>query len=310
MSSNERIVLLDGARTPIGSFGGDFKDVPGFELGAMAVKSALHRSGVETSEIDEVVMGCIRQVGPNAYNARRVAMAAGLPESAPAYTVIRLCGSGLQAIRSAATQMRWGGVDFAVAGGSEPMTRMPFSDFGARNGHKLGHRALVDGTVAILTDPFSGAHMGVTAENVARHYNVPREEQDEIALESQRRAATGAARAAFAEEITPGHRRTQTTDCRHRRTPQTIHHPGDTCRAAAGLPGRQYCYRRQRLGHPRRCRRLCPGPGDRRRRAGPGRAGHLGIGSHCGHDAGADGLSPCPGAAKAFRTDRHDPGGH
>lgn len=205
MSNSEKIVLLEGARTPIGSFGGVFRDVPGFELGAAAVRAAMKRSGVEPTEIDEVVMGCIGQVGPDAYNARRVAIAAGLPESAPAYTVNRLCGSGLQAIWSAAMQMRWGGVDFALAGGNESMTRMPFYDFGARNGYKLGDRALVDGTVAILTDPFSGNHMGVTAENVARHYNVSRQEQDEFALESQRRAATEAARSAFAEEITPVH---------------------------------------------------------------------------------------------------------
>jgi acetyl-CoA C-acetyltransferase len=117
--------------------------------------------------------------------------------------VNRLCGSGLQAIWSAAMQMRWGGVDFALAGGDESMTRMPFYDFGARSGYRLGDRALVDGTVAILTDPFGGIHMGVTAENVARAYNISRLEQDEFAVESQRRAATEAARLAFAEEITP-----------------------------------------------------------------------------------------------------------
>ncbi|MCG2621256.1 thiolase family protein [Arthrobacter sp. I2-34] len=203
MNSKEKIVLIDGARTPIGSFGGAFKDIPGFELGAAAAKAALERSGVRPEDIDEVVMGCIGQVGPDAYNARRVALAAGLPKGTPAYTVNRLCGSGLQAIWSAAMQMHWGGVDFALAGGNESMTRMPFYDFGARNGYRLGDRALVDGTVAILTDPFSGAHMGVTAENVARRYGVTRQEQDEFALESQRRAATTAARKAFAEEITP-----------------------------------------------------------------------------------------------------------
>lgn len=232
MSNNEKIVLLDGARTPIGSFGGVFKDVPGFELGATAVRAALQRSGVTASEIDEVVMGCIGQVGPDAYNARRVTIAAGLPESTPAYTVNRLCGSGLQALWSAGMQMRWGGVDFAVAGGNESMTRMPFYDFGARNGYKLGDRSLVDGTVAILTDPFSGKHMGVTAENVSRHYKVTRQEQDEFAVESQRRAATTAARAAFAEEITPvetGGRKPLTVD--------TDEHPkpGTTMEALAKL---------------------------------------------------------------------------
>ncbi|NKX55900.1 thiolase family protein [Arthrobacter mobilis] len=205
MSDQEKIVLLDGARTPIGSFGGAFKNVPGHELGAVAAKAALERSGVDAAEIDEVVMGCIGQVGPDAYNARRVALAAGLPKNIPAYTVNRLCGSGLQAIWSAAMQMRWGGADFALAGGNESMTRMPFYDFGARNGYRLGDRALVDGTVAILTDPFHGIHMGVTAENVARRYRVSRAEQDEFALESQRRAAAETARTAFAEEIAPVH---------------------------------------------------------------------------------------------------------
>jgi acetyl-CoA C-acetyltransferase len=203
MAEPEKIVVLDGARTPVGSFGGVFKDVPGFELGATASQEALNRAGVAAEDIGEVVMGCIGQVGPDAYNARRVAISAGLPKSVPAYTVNRLCGSGLQAIWSAAMQMRWGGLDFALAGGNESMTRMPFYDFGARTGYKLGDRTLMDGTVMMLTDPFHGIHMGLTAENVADKYGVSREQQDEFAVESQRRAATEAARAAFAEEIVP-----------------------------------------------------------------------------------------------------------
>ncbi|MGY0541472.1 thiolase family protein [Nocardioides sp. YJ-D4] len=203
MPEPEKIVVLDGARTPIGSFGGAFKSVPGYELGAAAAKEALSRAGVVPEDIDEVVMGCIGQVGPDAYNARRVAVTAGLPKSVPAYTVNRLCGSGLQAIWSAAMQMRWGGVDFALAGGDESMTRMPFYDFGARDGYRLGDRSLVDGTVMMLTDPFHGIHMGITAENVAKKYGVSREAQDEFALVSQHRAASEAAKAAFAEEIVP-----------------------------------------------------------------------------------------------------------
>ena len=201
--AEEKIVVLDGARTPIGSFGGMFKDVPGFELGAQAARGALERAGVEASEIREVVMGCIGQVGPDAYNARRVAITAGLPANVPAYTVNRLCGSGLQAVWSAAMEMRWNDLDFTLAGGDESMTRMPFYDFGARDGYRLGNRELVDGTVMMLTDPFHGIHMGVTAEKVAEKYGVSREEQDEFAAESQRRAATEEARAAFAEEIVP-----------------------------------------------------------------------------------------------------------
>lgn len=203
MKDSEKIVILDGARTPVGSFGGVLKDVPAHELGATAVKAAIERSGIAGSDVSEVVMGCIGQVGPDAYNARRVTIAAGLPESTPAYTVNRLCGSGLQAIWSAAMQMQWSGTDFTVAGGNDSMSRMPFYDFGARNGYRLGDRTLVDGTVGMLTDPFNNIHMGVTAENVARKYGVSREEQDEFALESQRRAATAEARAAFAQEITP-----------------------------------------------------------------------------------------------------------
>jgi acetyl-CoA C-acetyltransferase len=202
MASPERIVVLDGARTPIGRFGGALSTVPAHELGAIATTAALNRSGVRADEIDEVVMGCIGQVGPDAYNARRVSLAAGLPVTTPAYTVNRLCGSGLQAVWSAAMQIRWGGVDLAVAGGDENMSRMPFYDFGARNGYALGDRTLVDGTVGMLTDPFSGVHMGVTAENVAHEYSIDRQQQDEFAVESQRRAATEAARAAFADEIT------------------------------------------------------------------------------------------------------------
>ena len=201
--NQDKIVVIDGARTPVGSFGGVLKDVPAHELGATATREALSRSGVDATAVSEVVMGCIGQVGPDAYNARRVAVTAGLPTNIPAYTVNRLCGSGLQAVWSAAMEMRWNDLDFTVAGGDESMTRMPFYDFRARNGYRLGNRELVDGTVMMLTDPFHGIHMGVTAENVAEKYGASRREQDEFAAESQRRAATPEARAAFAEEIVP-----------------------------------------------------------------------------------------------------------
>ncbi|WP_067440208.1 thiolase family protein [Nocardioides jensenii] len=230
--TDEKIVLVDGARTPVGSFGGVFKDVPGFELGATAAREALSRAGVDGADIEEVVMGCIGQVGPDAYNARRVAITAGLPKNVPAYTVNRLCGSGLQAIWSAAMEMRWNGLGLTLAGGDESMTRMPFYDFGARNGYKLGNRSLVDGTVMMLTDPFHDIHMGVTAENVAAKYAVSRQEQDEFALLSQQRAASEAAKAAFAEEITPvevgGRKPFTVTEDQHPK-------PGTTLETLAGL---------------------------------------------------------------------------
>lgn len=201
MTTREKVVIVAGARTPVGSFGGVFRDTAAHELGAVAVGEALRRAGLEPDAVDEVVMGCIGQVAGDAYNARRVALAAGMPVRTPAFTVNRLCGSGLQAIWSGAQELLWGGADVVVAGGDENMTRMPFYDFDARFNDRLGNRTMVDGTVAMLTDPFSGTHMGVTAENVAAKYGVSRGEQDEFAVESQRRAATNAARAAFAEEI-------------------------------------------------------------------------------------------------------------
>jgi acetyl-CoA C-acetyltransferase len=197
----EKIVILGGARTPVGSFGGVFRDTAAHDLGAAAASEAMRRTGISAADVDEVVMGCIGQVAGDAYNARRVALAAGLPVRTPALTVNRLCGSGLQAIWSGAQELLWGGVDVVLAGGDENMTRMPFYDFNARFNDRLGDRTLVDGTVGLLTDPFSNKHMGVTAENVAAKYGVCRTEQDEFAVESQRRSATAAARAAFAEEI-------------------------------------------------------------------------------------------------------------
>ena len=232
MSSTDKIVIVDGARTPVGSFGGVLKDVPAHELGAAAVTEALARAGVGADDAQSIVMGCIGQVAGDAYNARRVGVSAGLPIATPALTVNRLCGSGLQAIWSAAQEMLWNDLDIAVAGGDESMSRMPFYDFGARAGYRLGDRALLDGTVAMLTDPFSGAHMGVTAENVATKFGVSRSEQDEFALRSQQLAASEAARAAFAQEIVP-----VTTTGRRPVTVEVDEHPkpGTTLEALAVL---------------------------------------------------------------------------
>jgi acetyl-CoA C-acetyltransferase len=228
----EKVVILAGARTPVGSFAGSLSSVPAHELGATAVTAALQRAGVPGDDVGEVVMGCIAQNGPDAYNARRVALAAGLHPRIPAFTVNRLCGSGLQAIWSGAQELLWGGVDVVVAGGDESMSRTPFLDFDARGNGRLGDRKLLDGTLAILTDPFSGRHMGTTAETVATRYGVSREAQDAFAVESQRRAASDAARAAFAEEIVPvttaGRRPVEVSVDEHPR-------PGTTMEVLAGL---------------------------------------------------------------------------
>lgn len=178
------------------------------------------------------VMGCIGQVAGDASNARRMELATGLAVRTPALTVNRLCGAGLQAIWSGELELLWGGVDVVLAGGNENMTRMPFYDFNARFNDRLRDRTLVDGTVGILTDPFSNKHMGVTAENVAAKYGVSRVQQDEFAVESQRRAASDAARGAFAEEIVPlttgGRKPVEVSVDQHPK-------PGTTAEVLAGL---------------------------------------------------------------------------
>lgn len=201
--TRERTVIVAGARTPVGSFGGVFRGTPAHVLGARAVTEALSRSGLAATDVDEVIMGCIGQVGPDAYNARRVSLEAGIDASVPAFTVNRLCGSGLQSVWSAAQQLLWGDAEVIVAGGDENMSRMPFLDYNARYNDRLGNRTLLDGTIAMLTDPFSDGHMGLTAENVAEKYGISREQQDAFAVESQRRASTEAAKAVFADEIVP-----------------------------------------------------------------------------------------------------------
>lgn len=203
MSLPDSIVVTAGARTPIGSFGKAFKDVPAHELGAAAIRAALQRAQVEPHEVDEVVLGCVGQVGPDAFNARRAALAAGVPPTATAMNVNRLCGSGLQAIYTGAAEILLGQATVVVAGGDENMTRQPFLDYAARNGFRLGHRALTDGTLSLVTDPWGDYPMGVTAENVARRYRVARADQDQFALRSQQRAAAAMRAGVFDEEITP-----------------------------------------------------------------------------------------------------------
>jgi acetyl-CoA C-acetyltransferase len=167
------------------------------------VRQAANRVGVATDQIDEFIVGCVGQVGSDAFLARRVALAAGARTDSTAFTVNRLCGSGLQAIASAAMELRAGASTVVAAGGSENMSRQPFMDFDARRGLALGHRTLVDGTQSLVTDPWGRYPMGVTAEVVAERFGVSREAQDEFDVESQRRAQAALAAGAVAEEIAP-----------------------------------------------------------------------------------------------------------
>lgn len=203
MTSNDPIIIVEGARTAVGSFGGGFAAVPAHVLGATAVAAALQRAGLTPQDPDEYVMGCVGQVGPDAFLARRVALESGADPSSTALTVNRLCGSGLQAIATAASELREGDSSVVVAGGAENMTRQPFMDFQARNGYRLGHHELMDGTLSLVTDPWGNYPMGRTAENVAERFRVSRQEQDTFALESQRRAALAQAEGLVDDEITP-----------------------------------------------------------------------------------------------------------
>ena len=195
------VVVVGAARTAIGTYGGSLSSIDAYKLGAITIKESLNRAGVEPEEVDEVVMGQIGQVGPDAYNARRCALEAGLPSSTTAMNVNRLCSSGLQAIITGAQQVMLGSADIVVAGGDENMSSQPFLDYQARDGWRLGPRKVIDGTLSLVTDPFGGYPMGVTAEKVAERYDVSRQEQDRFAAESQRRASVAIKNGLFEEDI-------------------------------------------------------------------------------------------------------------
>jgi acetyl-CoA C-acetyltransferase len=197
-------VIVAAVRTPIGRFGGVFKDLPAWRLGASAIAGALSRVGLEPAAVEDVIMGTVLQAGQGMNPARRASMTAGLPDSVPAVTVNMVCGSGLRAVVMAAQAIALGEAQIVVAGGMESMSQAPYLLTSARFGYRLGHGTLVDSLLAEgLTDAFHDCHMGITAENIAREYGIGREEQDRYAVESQRRAALAWETGAFADEIIP-----------------------------------------------------------------------------------------------------------
>lgn len=201
--AKENVVIVAGCRTGIGSFGGSLKDYEASDLGGIVIKEAIRRAGLDPTNIDEVVFGCVGQAAENAFAARLASVKAGIPYSATALTVNRLCSSGMQAIVTAAQELRDGMCTVAVAGGCESMSNIPFYLRKARFGYRMGHSELEDGLITALSDPFTRFHMGITAENVAREYHVTREEQDRWALISQTRAAAARAAGKFKDEIVP-----------------------------------------------------------------------------------------------------------
>lgn len=198
------VVVVSGARTAIGGYGGSLQDIPPTKLGAICVKEAVSRAGIAPADVGQVVFGnIIHTDAHDHYLARVAALEGGLAHETPALTLNRLCGSGLQAVISAAQTIMLGDTDVAVAGGAENMSRSPYFCPTARWGARMNDTVLVDAMVAALSDPFEDYHMGVTAENVAKKYGITREDQDALAVESHNRAASAVEKGYFKEQIVP-----------------------------------------------------------------------------------------------------------
>lgn len=203
MENLKEVVIVSGVRLPVGSFGGSLKDISAIDMGAMVVKEAVKRAGIEPSDVDETIVGQVGQIAECGFVARAVSLKAGLPETTCAYSVNRQCGSGLQAIADAVMEIQTGFADVVVAAGTENISQLPYYVKDARWGARMGHKVFEDGVIDILTWPLGPYHNGVTAENVAETYNVSRQEQDQFALESHLRAAAAIEAGKFKDEILP-----------------------------------------------------------------------------------------------------------
>lgn len=199
-----RVVLAAAYRTPIGVFGGAFKDVPAYDLGATLIEHIIKETGLNPSEIDEVIIGNVLQAGQGQNPARIAAMKGGLPETVPAFTVNKVCGSGLKSIQLAYQSIVTGENDIVLAGGMENMSQSPMLVNNSRFGFKMGHQSMVDSMVYDgLTDVFNQYHMGITAENLVEQYGISREEQDTFAVNSQHKALRAQQNDEFDSEIVP-----------------------------------------------------------------------------------------------------------
>ena len=251
------VVITAAARTAVGRYGGSLKGTPPTDLGATAVAAALERAAIEPAQVDQVVFGNVIHSAPeDMYMARVVAMKAGIPKEVPAFTVNRLCGTGVQAIVSAAQTIATGEADVAVAGGAESMSRGPYWMPDARWGARMGDTGVVDPVVGGLTDPFDRIHMGVTAENLAESHDISREQQDEFSVESHMRAARAQEQGLFDDEIVPIELKSKkgTSEFVARRARAPGRHAGGPRQAEAGVQARRHGDGRQRVGHERRRR--------------------------------------------------------
>ena len=198
------VVIVSAVRTAIGTFGGSLKDVPASELGAIVIKEAVNKAGIKPELVEEVVMGNVIQAGQGQNVARQAAIKAGLPVEIPSMTINKVCGSGLRSVALAAQMIKAGDCDVVVAGGMENMSAAPYAIPGARWGQRMGDGKLVDTMIKdALWDAFNDYHMGVTAENIAKDWNLTREMQDEFALNSQLKAEKAIKEGKFVDEIVP-----------------------------------------------------------------------------------------------------------
>jgi acetyl-CoA C-acetyltransferase len=200
----DEAVILSACRTPIGSFGGVFKDPSAADLGAIVIREAIARAGIDAKDVGDVIMGCVLQAGAGMNVARQAALKAGVPVEVPAETINRVCGSGLQAVVHAVEAVKAGFIDLMLAGGTESMSNAPYLLKGARWGYRMGNGEVVDSMlVEGLTCSINGCHMGMTAEEIVKRYGVSRADQDAFAAESQQRAEQAIAAGAFDREIVP-----------------------------------------------------------------------------------------------------------
>ncbi|QHQ59659.1 acetyl-CoA C-acyltransferase [Anaerocolumna sedimenticola] len=204
----EDIVVLSAVRTPVGSFGGSLKDISTIDLGVIAVKEAIARAGIDSKEVEEIVIGCVGQYGLNPFLARLVGLKAGCSVESSGQTVNRLCASGLQAIVTAAMTVDHGDAAVCVAGGAENMSSFPYSSYTNRWGARMGNAVLVDDLTMALSEPVAGMegtdiHIAITAENIAAKYGITREEADTYALAGQNKAKAAIQAGKFKDEIVP-----------------------------------------------------------------------------------------------------------
>ena len=201
--SPDDIVMVSGARTPVGKYGGTLMSMSAIDMGALVVSEAVKRAGIDPSQVGEVIIGNVGGWGPNGFLARAVSLKAGMPQETTAYSVNRQCGSSLQAIADALQEIRTGFREVVVAGGTESLSQLPYYVTDARWGTRMGNKVLEDGVIDALVWPLDGNHNGITAENVAKKFNVTREEQDAFAARSQQRACAAVAEGVFKDEIVP-----------------------------------------------------------------------------------------------------------